>query len=62
MEDPVIGLDSLGCKDLIEDIVQGEHRLVITSGGKKIAAIVPYEDLYALECIENHMDLNLIEG
>ena len=41
-------------------MIEGEERLILTENGKKIAAIVPYYDLEALECIEDTIDVETL--
>lgn len=43
--------------ELINRAAYGKERALITRRGKGLAAVVPVEDLAALEAIEEHMDL-----
>ncbi len=43
--------------DAVNRVAYGKERLVIKRRGKGIAAIVPMEDLDAIEAIENKIDL-----
>lgn len=43
--------------ELINKAAYAKKRTIVTKRGKKVAAIVPIEDLEALEAIENKIDL-----
>ena len=43
--------------ELINEAAYAKKRTIVTRRGKKVAAIVPIEDLEALEAIENKIDL-----
>lgn len=43
--------------EIINEAAYGKKRTIVTRRGKKVAAIVPIEDLEALEVIENKIDL-----
>lgn len=43
--------------ELINEAAYAKRRTIITRRGKKVAAIVPIEDLEALEATENKIDL-----
>lgn len=43
--------------ELINKAAYAKRRTIVTRRGKKVAAIVPIEDLEALEAIENKIDL-----
>ena len=44
--------------DLINRASYGKERLILTRRGKKIAALVPVEDLEIIEAIEDRLDLD----
>jgi len=44
-------------EDLIERVASGKERLILTRRGKKIAALIPVDDLQMLEAIEDRIDL-----
>lgn len=43
--------------DLMNRAAYGKERLILTRRGKKLAALVPVEDLEVLEAIEDRVDL-----
>jgi prevent-host-death family protein len=43
--------------EIINEAAYAKRRTIVTRRGKKVAAIVPIEDLEALEAIENRIDL-----
>jgi prevent-host-death family protein len=43
--------------DLINEAAYAKKRTIVTRRGKKVAAIVPIEDLEIIEAIENKIDL-----
>jgi prevent-host-death family protein len=43
--------------DLMNRAAYGKERLILTRRGKKLAAIIPVEDLEILEAIEDKIDL-----
>lgn len=43
--------------ELISKAAYAKKRTIVTRRGRKVAAIVPIEDLEALEAIENKIDL-----
>jgi prevent-host-death family protein len=43
--------------DLMNRAAYGKERLILTRRGKKLAALVPVEDLEVLEAIEDKIDL-----
>lgn len=43
--------------ELINEAAYAKKRTVVTRRGKKVAAIVPIEDLETLEALENKIDL-----
>ena len=44
--------------DIINRTAYGKERVVLTRRGKRVAAVVPVEDLDLLEAIEDRMDLD----
>jgi prevent-host-death family protein len=47
--------------EVINRSAYGKERIVLTRRGKKVAAVVPVEDLNLLEALENRLDLEAIE-
>jgi len=45
--------------NLVNQVVHGHERVVLTRRGKEIAAIVPLGDLKLLEDFENQLDLQI---
>lgn len=43
--------------EILNQVAYGKERMVLTRRGKKLAAVVPIEDLEALERLENKLDL-----
>ena len=43
--------------DIINRVAYGKERLILTRRGKKLAALIPVEDLEILEAIEDRIDL-----
>lgn len=43
--------------ELLNEAAYAKKRIVVTRRGKKLAAIVPIEDLETIEAIENRIDL-----
>lgn len=43
--------------ELISEAAFGKKRFIVTRRGKKLAAIIPIEDLDMIESIENRIDL-----
>jgi prevent-host-death family protein len=43
--------------DIVNEVAYGGARIVLTRKGKQLVAIIPLEDLRALEAIENKIDL-----
>ncbi len=43
--------------DLINRAAYGKERVVLTRRGKKVAAVVPMEDIELLRVLEDHIDL-----
>lgn len=51
--------DARSCfADLTNEVAYAGRRIVLTRKGKKLVAIVPIEDLEALEAIEDRIDLD----
>jgi prevent-host-death family protein len=48
--------------DLVSQAAYGKRRTIITRRGKKVAAIVPIEDLEVLQSLEDARDIKLIES
>ncbi len=44
--------------DIINRAAYGKERIALTRRGKKLAAVVPIEDLELIEELENRMDLD----
>lgn len=44
--------------DIANEVAYAGRRIILTRKGKKLVAIVPIEDLEALEAIENRVDLD----
>lgn len=42
--------------DLLNRVCYGRERIVLERRGKELAALVPLEDLRALEALERHLD------
>ena len=47
--------------EVINRSAYGKERIVLTRRGKKVAAVVPVEDLNLLEALETRLDLEDIE-
>ena len=47
--------------EVINRSAYGKERIVLTRRGKKVAAVVPVEDLNLLEEMEDHFDLEAIK-
>ena len=43
--------------DIVNDVVYGGKRIILTRKGKSLVAIVPLADLRTLEMLENKIDL-----
>jgi prevent-host-death family protein len=43
--------------DAVNRAAFGKERVVLTRRGKKLAGIVPYEDIETLEALEEHKDI-----
>lgn len=43
--------------DIVNEVAYGGKRIVLTRKGRKLVAIVPLEDLDAIEALENKLDL-----
>jgi prevent-host-death family protein len=43
--------------DIVNEVAYGGERIILTRKGKQLVAIIPLEDLRALEAIENKIDL-----
>ena len=43
--------------DIVNEVAHGGERIILTRKGKQLVAIIPLEDLRALEAIENKIDL-----
>ena len=43
--------------DIVNEVAYGGERIILTRKGKQLVAIVPLEDLRALEALENQIDL-----
>lgn len=43
--------------EIINQVVYNQERVTVHRRGKKVAAVVPYEDLLLLEKMEDEMDL-----
>ena len=53
--------------ELLNRVCYGRERIVLERRGKELAALVPIEDLRALEALERHLDVKkalatLVEG
>lgn len=46
-----------GFADIVNRAAYGKERIVLTRRGRRIAAVVPFEDVAALERIEDAIDL-----
>lgn len=46
-----------GFSEIISRAAYGKERVVLTRHGKKLAAVVPVEDLEALEALEDKLDV-----
>ena len=46
--------------EVINRVAYGKERIVVTRRGKKLAAVVPIEDLTQLEELENRIDIEEI--
>ncbi|HET6527245.1 MAG TPA: type II toxin-antitoxin system Phd/YefM family antitoxin [Balneolaceae bacterium] len=44
--------------DLLNETGFGGHRIVVTRKGKAVAAMVPLEDLEAIQLLEDQKDIN----
>lgn len=43
--------------EVVSKAAYGKKRIIVTRRGKRLAAIIPIEDLDLIEAIENHIDL-----
>ena len=43
--------------DIVNEVAYGGERMILTRKGKQLVAIIPLEDLKALEALENKIDL-----
>lgn len=43
--------------DVVNEVAYGGERIILTRKGKQLVAIIPLDDLRALEYLENKMDL-----
>ena len=43
--------------DIVNEVAYGGERMILTRKGKQLVAIIPLEDLNALEALENKIDL-----
>ena len=43
--------------DIVNEVAYGGERIILTRKGKQLVAIIPLEDLRALEILENKIDL-----
>lgn len=43
--------------DIVNEVAYGGERVILTRKGRELVAIIPLEDLRALEAIENKIDL-----
>lgn len=43
--------------DIVNEVAYGGERIILTRKGKQLVAIIPLEDLRALEALENKIDL-----
>lgn len=43
--------------DIVNGVAYGGKRIILTRKGKQLVAIIPLEDLRALEALENKIDL-----
>lgn len=48
-------------KDLVNRVAYGKERVILTSHNKKMAAIVPIEDVEALNAMEDAQDILIAE-
>ncbi len=48
-------------KDLVNRVAYGKERIYLTSHDKKMAVLVPIEDIQALEAIEDAQDVVIAE-
>ena len=48
-------------KDLVNRVAYGKERVYLTSHDKKMVAMVPIEDLEAIEALENAQDIRIAE-
>lgn len=48
-------------KDLVNRVAYGKERIYLTSHDKKMVAIVPLEDIEALEAMEDKEDIRIAE-
>ena len=49
-------------KDLVNRVAYGKERIYLTSHDKKMVAIVPLEDIEALEAMEKAEDIRVAEA
>jgi len=47
--------------EVINRVAYGKERIVVTRRGKKLAAVVPIEDLTQLEELENRIDIEEVK-
>lgn len=43
--------------DIVNEVAYGGKRIILTRKRKQLVAIIPLEDLWALEALENKIDL-----
>ncbi len=43
--------------NIVNEVAYGGERIILTRKGKQLVAIIPLEDLRALEALENKIDL-----
>lgn len=48
-------------KDLVNRVAYGKERIYLTSHDKKMVAVVPIEDVEALEAMEDAQDIRIAE-
>lgn len=44
--------------DIVNEVAYGGKRIILTRKGRKLVAIVPLDDLDAIEAMEDKLDLN----
>ena len=59
--DEVVSMSAAEARENLSDVINrvayGQERIVLTRHGKPLVALVPIDDLEALEAYEDHLDL-----